>query len=156
MKRKLIFLLFSFLIISCKNETEIKPSEIFYGQDICERCKMIISEKDYSAQYILPSGKAMKFDDIGCMIHHIFKDSDGKDEILAIYVFDYNTKQWIDGEKAHYVWSNEIRTPMGHGIVALGDSKSAESLANSKGGKMLEDFNELKTWVLNHDRKIAN
>ncbi|MFQ5788379.1 MAG: nitrous oxide reductase accessory protein NosL [Thermodesulfobacteriota bacterium] len=156
MKRKLIFLLFSFLIISCKNEAEIKPSEIFYGQDICERCKMIISEKDYSAQYILPRGKEKKFDDIGCMIHYMFEENNRGDEILAIYVRDYNSKDWIDGQKAFYVWSEKIITPMGHGIVALEDSESAESLANSKGGKMLEDFIEVKTWVLNRDRKIAN
>jgi len=156
MKSILTILLLLFLIISCKNDSETKPIEIFYGQDICERCKMIISEKDYSAQYILPRGKEKKFDDIGCMIHYMFEENNKGDEILTIYVRDYNSKDWINGQKAFYVWSEKIMTPMGHGIVALKDSESAESLARLKGGKMLEDFNEAKTWVLNHDGKIAN
>ena len=96
---RLIFPILIFSIISCKNGPEIKPVEILYGQDSCERCKMIISEKTYSAEYILADGKAMKFDDIGCMIH--FNIELGTEhKILAQYVRDCETGDWIEDRKS--------------------------------------------------------
>lgn len=139
---RLIFPILIFSIISCKNGPEIKPVEILYGQDSCERCKMIISEKTYSAEYILADGKAMKFDDIGCMIH--FNIELGTEhKILAQYVRDYETGDWIDATKAYFVSSKEIMTPMGHGLVAFSNEESARRLASRFDGTVFSGLEGL-------------
>jgi copper chaperone NosL len=146
--------IFPFLLlsaISCKNESEIKPVEILYGQDICERCKMILSEKAYSAEYILPRGKARKFDDIGCMIHFQNEEESNRDKILAQYVRDYNTGEWIDATKAHFAWSKAIVTPMGHGLAAFKDEESAQRLARNVDGTVFSNLDDASKWVLKRE-----
>ena len=147
------FLLFS--IISCKNESEIRPVKILYGQDICERCKMIISEKAYSAEYILPDGEARKFDDIGCMIHFQNEEESNRDKILAQYVRDYNTGDWIDATTAHFVWSKTIITPMGHGLAAFKDEASARTLARKVDGTVLSNLDEFYKSVVTREKNKA-
>jgi copper chaperone NosL len=155
MTRILIFPFLLFAIISCKNETEIKPVEILYGQDSCERCKMIISEKTYSAEYLLPRGKTKKFDDIGCMIHFHYEEESKGDKILAQYVRDYNTGDWIDATKAYFVWSKDIITPMGHGLAAFKDEESARRLARKVDGTVFSDLDELNKSVLTSKKNQA-
>jgi copper chaperone NosL len=153
MRRGIPVLFFLFLILCCKNDSEIKPTDVFYGQDVCEKCKMIISEKVFSAQYILPRGQAKKFDDIGCMIHYLLEEETNKDKVLAIFVREYNSKEWIDGEKAYYVWSKKIKTPMGHGLVALKEKEAAEEISETKEGLVFKDFNETANWILKHEHR---
>ncbi len=153
MKIGLAILFFLLLNLSCKNDYEVKPTEIFYGQEICERCKMIISEEVFSAQYILQGEKVKKFDDIGCMIHYLFKEETHRDKVLALFVKDGNSKEWIDGEKAYYVRSKNIKTPMGYGLVAFRDKESAEKLVKTKEGAVFEGFDETVNWVLNQGQK---
>ncbi len=139
----LIFVLMFFL--SCKDNPGTGPAEIYYGEDICERCKMIISEEAYSAQYILPGGKSRKFDDLGCMLHYTSEGEGGQSErgdIITYYVKDYTSGEWIDGASAYYVRSESIKTPMGHGIIAASNEKSARELAERERGKFLGGFNE--------------
>lgn len=148
MTRILIFPFLLFAIISCKNESEKKPVEILYGQDSCERCKMIISEKTYSAEYILLDGEARKFDDIGCMIHFQNGEEGKGDKILAQYVRDYNTGDWIDATKAYFVRSKDIITPMGHGLAAFKYEESARRLADKVHGTVFSNLDELNISVL--------
>ncbi len=148
-----IFLLFS--LFACKDETEIKPVEILYGQDSCEQCKMIISEKRFSAEYILLDGEARKFDDIGCMIH-FHSGVEGKgDNILAQYVRDYQTGDWIDATKAYFVFSEDIMSPMGHGLAAFKDEESARRLAGKVHGTVFSNLDELYNSVLTREKNEA-
>lgn len=156
MRRWVSILFFLLLILSCKTKSEIKPAEVFYGQDICEKCKMIISEKVFSAQYLLRRGEAKKFDDIGCMMHFLSEQETEKGKVLAIFVRDYNSKEWIDGEKAYYVWGKNIKTPMGHGLAALKEKEAAEEIAKTKEGLVFKGFNETANWVLNHKQEAGN
>jgi len=151
MKMKLALLFVMVLVFSCKNDPQTGPVEIYYGEDICENCKMIISEKDFAAQYKLSTGKTVKFDDLGCMFHYM--KGEEKAQIDAVYVMDYDSKQWIDGESAYYVWTDNISTPMGHGIVALRDSQGAIELANKEKGKYLGSLKGASDWVIQRKDK---
>lgn len=151
MKRKLAFLIILVLAISCSDNPESGPVEIYYGEDICESCKMIISEKDFAAQYKLSTGKTVKFDDLGCMFHYM--KGEDKAQISAVYVMDYDSKQWIDGESAYYVWTDNISTPMGHGVVAMRGSQEAKELANKEKGKYLGSLKGASDWVIQRKDK---
>ena len=155
MSSRLIFPIILFSIISCKNETEIKPVEILYGQDSCERCKMIISEKSYSAEYVMQDGEARKFDDIGCMIQFSSGVESKGNKILGKYVRDYNTGDWIDATKAYFVWSKDIITPMGYGLAAFKDQESARRLAEQAHGTVFSNLDEIYRSVLTREKNKA-
>jgi len=146
MKIKLVLLFVMVLVFSCKNDPQTGPVEIYYGENVCERCKMIISEKDFAAQYQLSAGEAVNFDDLGCMFHYMAEVH--KDGISAIYVMDYGSKTWIDGKNAHYVWVQSIATPMGHGVIALGNEGEAREFADKENGKYLGGLSEATKWVM--------
>ena len=150
----LIFILA--LFSSCKDSPETGPREIYYGEYICERCKMIISEEVFSAQYLLPGGQVRKFDDLGCMLYYTSAGEGGegeREDITAYYVKDYTSGEWIDGGSAYYVWSQSIKTPMGHGILAIKDEDAARELAERENGRYLGGFNEVSEFVRQEAKK---
>ncbi|MEW6143953.1 MAG: nitrous oxide reductase accessory protein NosL [Thermodesulfobacteriota bacterium] len=127
----------------CKDEIDTRPHAVHYGEDSCERCRMIISDKRFAAQYITSSGEARKFDDIGCMADDL-KDAGKRGESpLAAYVADYGTGEWIDAEKASYLQNGELRSPMGYNIAAFGSAEAMSASTFYKDGKALGGFGEL-------------
>lgn len=156
MRITLVLILLTAFFFSCKDNPSTGPAQIYYGEDVCERCKMIISEEAYSAQYILPGGKSRKFDDLGCMLHYTSAGEGGnseRGEIATYYVKDYSSGEWIDGSSAYYVWVESIKTPMGHGIVAASDENAARELAERENGRFLGGFTEASRAVLEEGKK---
>ena len=135
-------------ILSCKDGPVTGPQQIYYGEDVCARCKMIISEEGFSSQFTLPGGEVRKFDDLGCMIHYVSHGEPGeveRNEIKSYYVRDYSSGEWIDGASAYYVGSKNITTPMGYGIIAFGDIGSANQHAEKENGTMLGGFQDAES-----------
>lgn len=145
MMMKILAIICLIFFFSCSDNTEEGPVKVYYGENICEKCKMIISEKNFAAQYKAPSGKAVNFDDLGCMFHYM--DTEEKETISQVYVIDYNSNQWIEGQNAYYVWADSITTPMGHGIIAFKERSDAEQFPNT-GSKYLGDITNASKWAL--------
>lgn len=144
------FLLLSIILLltfSCGDNTKDGPDDIYYGEDICERCKMIISDKKFAAQYREKNGNTVKFDDTGCMIEHIINNENVNDGSVDIYVVDYDTGQWIDGKEAYYIWTEEIKTPMGYGIVAFRDRNSAGKFRKNREATFVGSYTEVKKFT---------
>ncbi len=131
------------MLFSCRDKAEIKPAVIHYGEDVCERCKMIISEKNFSTQYLLPRGEARKFDDIGCMIEYLREREDDRDSLIAVYVRDFDTGEWIDGEKAFYFRGGDVQSPMGYGIISFSSEQAMRDYPAFKEGEALGSFGSL-------------
>ncbi|MGB2691754.1 MAG: nitrous oxide reductase accessory protein NosL [Thermodesulfobacteriota bacterium] len=146
MKIKLTLIVFIILAASCSDKPESGPVKIYYGEDICEKCKMIISEKDFAAQYQLSNGSTLKFDDLGCMIHYM--DGEETTSISDIYVRDYSSKEWTDGNHAYYVWTESINTPMDYGIIGFQDRNLAKELSEKENGKYLGSLQNTSDWTL--------
>jgi nitrous oxide reductase accessory protein NosL len=108
---------------------------------------MIISEERYTAAYVTEDGRGHTFDDIGDMVQaHL----ESEEEVLALFVHDYEDKAWIRAETAHYVLSDQVTTPMASGLAALASSQKAQALAAELQGQVLT-FDELQT----HYRQMA-
>ncbi|GJM15937.1 MAG: hypothetical protein DHS20C13_12640 [Thermodesulfobacteriota bacterium] len=146
MKMKLAVLIILVLAISCGDKPESGPVKIYYGEDICERCKMIISEKDFAAQYKLSNGETVKFDDLGCMIQYTHDTE--KTPISEVYVVDYSSEDWIDGRKAYYIWTQNINTPMGYGLLAFKERLKAEDHSHKDNSRYLGGQKEAYDWFL--------
>lgn len=130
-------------MIACGGPSPEKPPVIRYGEDACEECKMLISEPRFAAAYGTKEN-VFRFDDIGCMILH-YRKHDG--DVQAFWVHDYETGDWISGEKAYFVVGSEVYTPMAYGIVAFEDSLRARALVSRSGGRILRLQELLRSWV---------
>ena len=138
MKSKGFLILLAALIMvvmgSCGSSANLEePPDIRYGEDVCDRCMMIINEAKYAAAYVNPDGDVRRFDDIGGMSAHI---DETPEEIAVLWVHDYDTEEWLKAEEAFYVGSEDLLTPMGFGIIAFGSRERAEEWASEQTGTM--------------------
>ncbi len=117
--------LLALLLAACK-QPELKPLEIT-DNDICFRCKSPIADKHYAAELITKDGFVRKFDDMGCMLEYA-KTKIGKGNILAYYVTDFPSQQWVKAEEAAFVKSDQFKTPRDGGILAFKDKTKAQAL----------------------------
>ncbi len=120
-----------------------EPPEIAYGEDICSRCGMIISEEKYASGIVDEDGNAEIFDDIGGMF--IILQEDGLGERRA-WVHDYNTVEWINATEAYFVVAEEVITPMGFGVVAFETQEAAETFATDQGGMVMSWEDMMAGW----------
>ncbi|MCL4210499.1 MAG: nitrous oxide reductase accessory protein NosL [Phycisphaeraceae bacterium] len=113
----------------CQRETPIEPPTIHYGQDICAECGMIVSDSRFAAAMLIEQGgrrEMLLFDDIGCLIVGQWQD---ESLMLARWVTDASSGQWLDATRAAYLFSPDIITPMAFGAAAYADRAAAEQAA---------------------------
>ena len=128
------------LAACAQGTTEIKPPDIRYGEDVCIECNMIISDPRFAAGYaheIAPGRYAsIPFDDIGDMLAHAAKHPEH--QIVAWYVHDYASKEWLDAAQAAYVFSSQVQSPMASGLAAHATRTAADAMAAELGGEVLD------------------
>jgi copper chaperone NosL len=131
MKRRVVWLaLVVFLAASCQSSPNFEePPEIRYGEDTCDRCSMIINEARYAASFVTGTGDVYRFEEIGEMLAYV---AEQPRNVTVFWVHDYDTEKWLKAREAFFVAGTGLRTPMGFGIVAVGEQVRAESLAVEK------------------------
>ncbi len=123
MMKRLCLLLLALLfagLTACSGDPGTGPKSPKWDRDACERCRMVLSDRHYSAQIrVFPEGKRAKvffFDDIGCATLWLEKQPWKDDPQTEIWVTDHRTGNWIDARTATYV--AEKITPMEYGLGA--------------------------------------
>ncbi len=142
MKYMLVLLLLMGLT-ACRDRIDTGPHAVHYGEDVCDRCRMIISDRRFAAQYITSSGESKKYDDIGCLIGDLKEAVERGESPLAVYIADFGTGEWFDAGKAFYLENGELRSPMGYNIAAFGSAEEMSASPYYKSGKTLGGFGDL-------------
>ena len=112
------------LLYGCSVDPGNGPAEVKWDRYTCERCRMVLSDRHFSAQVrYLPVGKkrtkVLYFDDIGCATLWL-EDKPWKDDAgTEIWVTDHRTGEWIDARTAIYVKGK--LTPMEYELGAQSD-----------------------------------
>jgi len=97
-----------------KNSNEVK--EVHWDRDMCERCKMVVSDRHHAVQVINPqTHKARMFDDLGCAVLWFKEEQIDWKEQAILWITDAQSGQWIDAKKAYYDAGNI--TPMAFGFA---------------------------------------
>ncbi len=97
------------------------PVKVHWDRDMCERCKMVLSERKYAAEIIDPkTDKAYTFDDIGCAVLWLEEEKIPWAKEAKIWVTDAKTGQWLDARKAKY--TDDSITPMAYGVAAFSEA----------------------------------
>lgn len=134
-------------IVGCGGE---RPPDVRFGEEACAHCRMIINDDRFAAARILESGEALKFDDVGCLVDHL---ADDHGEVVARnWVLGYQSGQWLDAERAHYVYGPQLQTPMAYGLAAVVSQEEAKTLARDWGGRALR-WSELPAFF--HSQRAA-
>lgn len=96
------------------------PGDVKWDRITCERCRMVLSARTYSAQIrtLKADGKSSLhfFDDIGCALIWLEDQPWREDPRTQIWVTDWRNGAWIDARAAHYLPGKE--TPMQYGLGA--------------------------------------
>lgn len=143
-----LLMLFGLLFSGCESSAGTDPAKLHFDREICERCRMIISDRKHAAQVINPqNAKRYFFDDIGC-VELWFKEKEiaWANEAI-IYVTDYDTGAWINARTAF--WSTEHFTSMSYGLVAHSDR---ERIDLSDPYRKVIDYAEVKKRILEMGR----
>lgn len=111
------------MIGGCEGNPETGAKAVKWDREICERCRMVLSDRKHSAQVrFFPEGKGSRvllFDDIGCAALWLREQPWQNDPRTEIWVTDHRTGEWIDARSASYVEGH--LTPMEYGLGAQVD-----------------------------------
>ncbi|MBR2757424.1 MAG: nitrous oxide reductase accessory protein NosL [Exiguobacterium sp.] len=130
------------LALGACSSASAEPFEIKWGETECEVCKMKIMDKQFAAEAIMENEKGYAFDDIGCLMRDWYPEQKEED-IAAMYVKDFNTKNWVELDEAMFVYDKESKTPMAYNILSFAKEADAEAYIEENGGDMM-DFEQLK------------
>ena len=120
------------LLVSCRQAINLdEPPHIIYGQDVCDRCNMIISEARFAAAYMTIQGEMRHFDDIGDLLAH---DQAVNEDVHLYWVHDFHSQEWIKANEAAFVLNPGLITPMGWGLAAFADPAEANAYATQNDG----------------------
>ncbi len=95
---------------------------------------MAISQKQYAAEFFDSEGEVYLFDEVGCLRNFVTKSNV---KPAAIFVKDFDSRRWLDGNQAVYVRSEEFDTPMSGHIVAFKDKQAAKTAASKYSGAVI-------------------
>lgn len=144
MKRLLSILLILVIMAGCSNEQSFEPVEIDPEVDVCEVCNMSLSNEAYVTQLFSKDGDVFLFDDIGCMFEYVEKDKQiARDNIEVEYVRDLKTLDWIEVDKAYYVYNPDFWTPMAFGIVSFESEEHAKAFVQEQGKGEILNYEQL-------------
>lgn len=134
-KLKTYILLISLTILtSCSKEI----SQLEYGIDQCEHCKMTLTDKKYGALILSDKGKSYKFDAAECMLDYVNEGKINKKEIDKYFVINLTEPGILtDATEATYLISQSLRSPMGENISAFKVKADAEKYLKDYGGDIL-------------------
>jgi len=151
----LLFLTIGLFFNGCEKKKIGEPEKIHWDRDVCQRCKMAISERKYAAEIINPkSGKTYKFDDIGCATLWMDEEKIPWKEKAIIWTTDAKTGKWIDARGALY--TDDSITPMAYGLAAYTKEtvpKNHEIVSFKKAKKIIYEVEKLNTEKLEEMRK---
>ena len=123
------------------------PSEIRYGVDQCDYCKMSVVDRSFGTELVTVKGRVYKYDSIECLAAADLVMAHDKTQIHTRWVTDFsNPGTFLNVEHALIVATERQRSPMGVGLVAVSSRTRADELTGSVGGKIV-NWPEVKSLV---------
>lgn len=134
MKMNLLYLIPLMMLMAC----QVDPEPIDFGKDACDHCKMVIMDPKFGAEIITEKGRIYKFDDVNCKVNYINDNNIAEENLKYNLVIDFSEPQTlINADRAYYVKSDEIKSPMGSQIAAFNSEDAAQ--------KMIKRWNDGET-----------
>ena len=103
-------------MVSCS----VSPQPLKLGVDNCAFCQMTVSNVRFGAEILTKKGKALKYDDISCMVSDMKQKNIPESEINTIYSVDFcGDHQLIDVKTSFFFMSENLKSPMGANVASF-------------------------------------
>ena len=108
------------------------PAPLDTAHDPCASCRMIVSDRHFSAQIVAPFEEPKFFDDLGCLANYL-KTSGPLSPRAVVYVADHSSLAWIPAHQAVFTRVDALTAPMGSHVIAheSNTSRAADPVARS-------------------------
>ncbi len=107
-------------LAACSRGPGTGPVEIAWDRDVCEHCRMVISDRAHAAEIRGgPGNRVYRFDDLGCALSWL-RERGWDAQAVEIWVADSRHPhdiRWLDARTAHYLPGQT--TPMDYGLGAV-------------------------------------
>lgn len=121
-----------------------KPQPFEPGKDNCHFCKMGITDTRFGGELITKKGKVFKFDDLSCLARFIQGGGEEKENISkTLTVLFEKPNEFLDVNKAVFVASPDVRTPMGSNTIAFENNTSAQNFTKDKPQAVIMTWEQL-------------
>lgn len=122
----------------CGPEDADGPPAIRLGESVCDECGMILSEERFATATIIegPRGPEPRlFDDFNCQFNYEAVHPDLG--VIARWSHDYETSEWLPTNRACFLRSPGLRTPMASQTAAFATEVAANSARDELGGVVM-------------------
>jgi len=132
-----------------KPKDKMALHDVHWDRDMCERCKMVTSDRHHTVQVINPqNGRSYMFDDIGCTLLWFDEEHIPWKDQAKIWITDSKSGKWIDARTALY--DSDSITPMAYGLAAHAKKEDIQA------GREMLHFDALHDIVIRIEEKINN
>lgn len=119
----------AFFSLSCST----KPTPFEAGKDNCHFCKMGITDTRFGGQLITKKGKIFKFDDLSCLVSFLKAGGEEESNISqTLTVLFEKPNEFLDVNKAAFIISPELKSPMGSNAAGFTNASAAGDFAKGK------------------------
>ena len=130
----LLFVLFT----SCHTQ----PQPFTAGKDVCDFCRMGISDLRFGGELLTRKGKVYKFDDLHCLAAFLQSGKVAEKDISQLLVVNFEKQNtFLDNQQASFVVSTSVNSPMGSHAAAFENHQAATAFSRGKEADVL-------TWQL--------
>lgn len=121
-------LIFPLVVFIGLNACNSQPEPIIYGTDSCHNCKMTMMDERFGGELVTNKGKVFKFDDLICMRQFLRSPTMNNRAIKHLVIVNYQKNgEWLPVEKAFFLKSKHIKSPMGSNTAAFSSREDARS-----------------------------
>ena len=114
------------------------PRPLAFGTAPCAHCHMTLIDRRFAGELVTVTGKAIPFDDVGCLATYIATGAVRRERISALWVDDFaQPDSALDVHHAVFLRSDSLHTPMDYHVVALRPGPLADSMRAALGGELL-------------------
>ena len=115
------------------------PRQIQVGAEECAHCRMLVSENRFASQLVTDRGRSYIFDSIECMAEFLDEGTEVEEErVGSLWVTDFTRPgEWMEAGEAHFLRSDELRSPMGMNLSAFADEAAVREHQADHGGEIL-------------------
>ncbi len=98
------------------------------GKDLCEFCKMGISDTRYGGELITKKGRIYKFDDLRCMSAYLRMKNWNNNELVQSWAIDFDQPNtFIKAQDASFLTNDALKSPMGSNTAAFKTKEAAKA-----------------------------
>jgi nitrous oxide reductase accessory protein NosL len=123
------------LVAAASPQSRPKPGPVA----ACDYCGMAIEQPRFGGRMQTFDRRSLRFDATECMAAFTLRPRDGALAAVGLWSVRYDRPgAEIDARQAVYLLSDSLASPMGLGLSAFADRRTAEALRAKVGGRLLD------------------